>query len=244
MCVPDVSVRSGLHTQAADVIANKYSAIQTVLFLSSCVLWKFLMLLFAVDNNAYKELEEKRLREAVKDAQKIAPRAAEKHDAGGLSHLSDKAQAEKRLRGEEEDAPKIAPRVPEKDESGGITLVLLEDIELVQGQGKNYELALVTDLAAAVDADAHRFAFVGFEEGQEPRTILVHVNVRPAPASRMDRRTAMTLSHEIGKQIQHSTSKLRSSPLTRGSKLLLKQRWPLLLVWRSQDGEARVLMSC
>jgi hypothetical protein len=67
-----------------------------------------------------------------------------------------------------------------------MTLVIKDHIDLLeQFPDSVYQQTLTHELAFAVKASQHRFTYVGCEEGAEPGTVLVHVNVRP-PISAQD----------------------------------------------------------
>ena len=109
-------------------------------------------------------------------------------------------------------APEAAsPKAPEAA-SWGMTLVLKEYLDLLyQFPDGLYQQTLTRELGACCDAKPDRFCYIGFEEGTEAGTVLVHVNVRPPAANDQDERSAMDLSHAIGEQVEDA-----SSPLSRG----------------------------
>jgi len=118
---------------------------------------------------------------------------------------------------EEEEEPDVQalPKAPEAA-SWGMTLVLKEYLDLLyQFPDGLYQQTLARELGACSRARPDRFCYIGCEEGAEPGTVLVHINVRPAAADDKDERSAMDLSHAIGEQVEDGSSLLSKGVITR-----------------------------
>ena len=115
-----------------------------------------------------------------------------------------------------EDVADPSPTDDQASAAWGMTLVLKEHIDLLyEFPDGLYQHTLVRELGASAGASSDRFAYVGCEEGAEPGTVLVHVNIRPATTNDVDQRSAVDLSHAIGAQVEDTSSMLFKGVITR-----------------------------
>ena len=95
----------------------------------------------------------------------------------------------------------------------GITIVLQEESPLEDVYSLLQE-GVVRDVGDAVEIHHSRMQFVGAEEGKDPGTVLVHINLLPS-STKSDRRTSVELAHLTGRQVEDANSRLRLLPCTR-----------------------------
>ena len=90
----------------------------------------------------------------------------------------------------------------------GTTLVLKEDMDVIAAFPEAvYPDMLIREIAGCIACEElERFDYVGHEEGSEPGTTLMHINLRPPHWRSSNQRSADDLAHSIGAQLSSPDS--------------------------------------